>query len=83
MVKGDRNTNTRFPLCSSVSLCVQVPYFLVVKGDIPTNGECKTLLYGYGGFEVSLTPGYSGEVCCTTRGHWRGRERGRAGGLWE
>ncbi|MDQ3401941.1 MAG: prolyl oligopeptidase family serine peptidase [Actinomycetota bacterium] len=34
----------------------QVPYF-VVSGP-RTDGP--TLLYGYGGFEVSLTPGYSG-----------------------
>jgi len=39
-----------------------IPYFLVVKGDVPTDGKCKTQLYGYGGFEVSLQPGYSGEV---------------------
>jgi len=29
---------------------------------IHTPGTCKTQLYGYGGFEVSLTPGYSGEL---------------------
>ncbi|OLR95213.1 prolyl oligopeptidase family serine peptidase [Actinokineospora bangkokensis] len=34
----------------------RVPYF-VVRGE-STDGP--TLLYGYGGFEVSLTPGYSG-----------------------
>ncbi|GAA2967926.1 prolyl oligopeptidase family serine peptidase [Actinokineospora diospyrosa] len=34
----------------------KVPYF-VVRGE-DTSGP--TLLYGYGGFEVSLTPGYSG-----------------------
>jgi hypothetical protein len=39
-----------------------VPYFLVVKGKVPTDGKCKTILYGYGGFEVSLQPAYSGEV---------------------
>ncbi|GLW91497.1 prolyl oligopeptidase family serine peptidase [Actinokineospora globicatena] len=34
----------------------KVPYFVVRGAD--TSGP--TLLYGYGGFEVSLTPGYSG-----------------------
>ncbi|WP_104483264.1 prolyl oligopeptidase family serine peptidase [Actinokineospora auranticolor] len=34
----------------------RVPYFVVAGPD--TSGP--TLLYGYGGFEVSLTPGYSG-----------------------
>ncbi len=34
----------------------RVPYFVVAGPD--TSGP--TLLYGYGGFEISLTPGYSG-----------------------
>ncbi|WP_156758262.1 prolyl oligopeptidase family serine peptidase [Actinokineospora pegani] len=34
----------------------KVPYF-IVRGE-STDGP--TLLYGYGGFEISLTPGYSG-----------------------
>ncbi|MBL8725771.1 MAG: S9 family peptidase [Planctomycetes bacterium] len=37
----------------------EVPYFLVAKADLPHNGAQPTLLYGYGGFEVSLTPTYS------------------------
>ena len=40
----------------------RVPYFLVMKGDAPRDGSNPTLLYGYGGFEVSLTPGYSATV---------------------
>ncbi|WP_018684730.1 prolyl oligopeptidase family serine peptidase [Actinokineospora enzanensis] len=36
----------------------KVPYF-VVSGTDP---DGPTLLYGYGGFEVSLTPGYSGSL---------------------
>jgi len=40
----------------------KVPYFLVRKKDLEYNGSSPTLLYGYGGFEVSLTPGYSGGV---------------------
>jgi prolyl oligopeptidase len=35
-----------------------VPYFEVAPKQIPAGG-LPTLLYGYGGFEVSLTPGYS------------------------
>lgn len=38
----------------------QVPYFLVHATDAPRDGSIPTLLYGYGGFEISLTPGYSG-----------------------
>ncbi|WP_341503910.1 prolyl oligopeptidase family serine peptidase [Gallaecimonas sp. GXIMD4217] len=36
-----------------------VPYFLVKHKDTKLNGKNPTLLYGYGGFEVSLTPYYS------------------------
>ncbi|GAB3389752.1 prolyl oligopeptidase family serine peptidase [Lysobacter fragariae] len=39
-----------------------VPYFLVKPKDLKLDGSTPTLLYGYGGFEVSLTPGYSGGV---------------------
>ncbi|MEO6264438.1 MAG: prolyl oligopeptidase family serine peptidase [Luteimonas sp.] len=40
----------------------KVPYFLVRPKDIAFDGSAPTLLYGYGGFEVSLTPAYSGTV---------------------
>ncbi|OZC90741.1 S9 family peptidase [Rhodococcus sp. 06-412-2C] len=35
----------------------QIPYFVVRRAD---SGPGPTLLYGYGGFEISMTPGYSG-----------------------
>jgi prolyl oligopeptidase len=40
----------------------RVPYFMVAKKGLEANGRNPTLLYGYGGFEVSLTPSYSGGV---------------------
>ena len=40
----------------------RVPYFLVRPRDLARDGSTPTLLYGYGGFEISLTPGYSGAV---------------------
>ena len=40
----------------------RVPYFLVRPKDIVPDGSNPTLLYGYGGFEISLTPGYSGGI---------------------
>lgn len=40
----------------------RIPYFMVAKKGIEANGKNPTLLYGYGGFEISLTPGYSGGV---------------------
>ncbi len=38
----------------------RVPYFLVRPKDLKLDGKAPTLLYGYGGFEISLTPSYSG-----------------------
>ena len=38
----------------------KVPYFVVHREDIPLNGKTPTLLYAYGGFQISLTPSYSG-----------------------
>ena len=40
----------------------RVPYFLVHRADLPADGTTPTLLYGYGGFEISLTPTYSGAL---------------------
>lgn len=37
----------------------RVPYFIVHDKDMVLDGSNPTLLYGYGGFEISLTPGYS------------------------
>ncbi|MCH1910194.1 prolyl oligopeptidase family serine peptidase [Stenotrophomonas sp. Y6] len=38
----------------------RVPYFVVHGKDMKRDGSNPTLLYGYGGFEISLTPSYSG-----------------------
>ena len=40
----------------------KVPMFLVYKKGIKLNGQNPTYLYAYGGFNVSLTPGYSPTV---------------------
>ncbi|TWI01775.1 prolyl oligopeptidase [Luteimonas cucumeris] len=40
----------------------RVPYFIVHRKDMKLDGSNPTLLYGYGGFEISLTPGYSGGI---------------------
>ena len=37
----------------------KVPYFVVRNKDIEMDGTNPTLLYGYGGFEISLNPSYS------------------------
>lgn len=40
----------------------KIPYFLVHHKDMKADGKNPTLLYGYGGFEVSLTPYYSPDI---------------------
>ena len=51
----------------------RVPYFQVSAEAIKLNGENPTVLYGYGGFEVSMTPSYSagiGEAWLEKGGVW-------------
>ena len=40
----------------------KIPYFVVHKDAMPLDGSNPTLLYGYGGFQVSQLPGYSATV---------------------
>ncbi|MFC5580519.1 prolyl oligopeptidase family serine peptidase [Rhodanobacter terrae] len=40
----------------------RVPYFEITPKDMKLDGSNRTLLYGYGGFEVSLQPHYSGSI---------------------
>jgi prolyl oligopeptidase len=40
----------------------QVPYFVVHKKSMALNGANPTLLYAYGGFEISETPMYLGSI---------------------
>jgi prolyl oligopeptidase len=37
----------------------KVPYFFVRRADAPRDGTTPTLLYGYGGFQISQLPSYS------------------------
>ncbi|MCX7700424.1 MAG: prolyl oligopeptidase family serine peptidase [Gemmataceae bacterium] len=36
----------------------KIPYFQVSRKNLKLDGTNPTLLYGYGGFEIALTPGY-------------------------
>jgi prolyl oligopeptidase len=40
----------------------RVPYFQIGKQALPADGSTPTLIEGYGGFEVSLTPYYAGAL---------------------
>lgn len=44
----------------------RIPYFQVSPKSLELNGKNPTLLYGYGGFEVSMVPGYA----ATTGAAW-------------
>jgi len=37
----------------------KIPYFMVAKKGLKLDGKNPTLLYGYGGFEVSMLPSYN------------------------
>lgn len=40
----------------------KVPYFLIRRASAPFDGTTPTLLYGYGGFEISMAPYYLATV---------------------
>ena len=40
----------------------RIPYFVVMREGTKLDGKNPTVLYGYGGFEVAMTPSYSATV---------------------
>ena len=40
----------------------RVPVFVVHRKDMPLDGSTPTILYGYGGFNISLTPAFERET---------------------
>jgi len=40
----------------------EIPYFVIAKKELTLDGDNPTLLYGYGGFELSLGPKYIASV---------------------
>lgn len=51
--------NQRFAVASDG---VRIPYFVVARKDVRHDGTNPTLLYGYGGFELSMKPSYSATI---------------------
>jgi prolyl oligopeptidase len=37
----------------------RIPMFVTARRDLPRDGQNPTMLYGYGGFDISITPGFS------------------------
>lgn len=40
---------------------VRIPVFLLHREDVHPDGKVPTILYGYGGFDIAMTPGYSAQ----------------------
>lgn len=48
----------------------QIPMFITKRKDTPLDGSAKLLLYGYGGFGIPVTPGFSSSrAAWLERGH--------------
>jgi prolyl oligopeptidase len=55
---ASRDVTEQFEATSSDG--TRIPYFVVRPKDLAFDGTAPTLLYAYGGFQVSMTPSYSG-----------------------
>jgi prolyl oligopeptidase len=40
----------------------RIPYFVVMREGTKLDGSNPAILYGYGGYEISMLPGYSGTI---------------------
>ena len=59
----------------------KVPMFVARRAGTELDGSAKTILYGYGGFNVSLTPGFSASILAwVERGGTYTRANLRGGG---
>lgn len=55
----DANSMVSEQFFSTSSDGTKIPYFVVRKKDLPMDSSAPTLLYGYGGFKISLNPSYN------------------------
>jgi prolyl oligopeptidase len=60
--KFDASTHVVEQLEATSKDGTRIPYFLVRPKQIRSDGSTPTILYAYGGFEVSMTPSYSATV---------------------
>ncbi len=52
---------------------VEVPYFLVARQDVLEDGDAPAILYGYGGFQISILPVYYSDPSRPQHGALAGR----------
>jgi prolyl oligopeptidase len=57
---ASRDVVEQFEVASSDG--TKVPYFVVHRRDMALDGNNPTILYAYGGFQISETPSYSGTM---------------------
>jgi prolyl oligopeptidase len=57
---ASRDTVEQFEATSSDG--TKIPYFIIRPVNLKLDGNNPTILYAYGGFQISLTPGYSGTL---------------------
>ena len=50
------------PLFATSKDGTRVPFFLTWRKGLPLDGNNPTMLYGYGGFSISITPSYSSDI---------------------
>ncbi len=50
------------PLFASSKDGTRVPFFLTARKDLVLDGSHPTMMYGYGGFSISVLPGYRPDV---------------------
>lgn len=58
-LKGDTSQYETKQVFYSSKDGTKVPMFLTMKKDLPLNGENPVILYGYGGFNISMPPGFN------------------------
>jgi prolyl oligopeptidase len=46
-----------------------IPMFLIYCGELPRDGSGKVVMYGYGGFGISITPRFNLEILDWVRNH--------------
>ncbi|WP_372706159.1 prolyl oligopeptidase family protein [Brevundimonas sp.] len=60
--KFDASTHVVEQFEAASSDGTKIPYFITRPRDLPMNGQAPTILFGYGGFQISFPPAYKPEM---------------------